>query len=33
MNQGELEVAKEVMVSEHLHFRNQWTKMDGNGWI
>ena len=19
--------------SEHQHFRNQWTKMDGNGWI
>ena len=35
MNQGKLEVVKQVSdsKSEHWHSRNQWTKMDGNGWI
>ena len=33
MNQDKLEVVKQEMVSEHWHFRNQWTKMDQNGWI
>ena len=34
MNQGKLEVVKQEMAkSEHWHFRNQWTKMDWNGWI
>jgi len=28
-NQGKLEVVKQKTAkSEHLHFRNQWTKMD-----
>ena len=31
MNQRKLEVVKqETAKSEHLHFRNQWTKMDWN---
>ena len=33
MNPGKLEVVKQEMVSEHRHFRNQWTKMNWNGWI
>ena len=28
MNQGKSEVVKQVMMSEHQHFRNQWTKME-----
>ena len=32
MNQGKLEVVKHDM-SEYWYFRNQWTKMDWNGWI
>ena len=32
MNQGKLEVVKQGDGKrEHLYFRNQWTKMDGNG--
>ena len=34
MNQGKSEVVKQDMArSEHWHFRNQWTTMDGNGRI
>ena len=33
MNQGKLEVIKRDGKSEHLHSRNQQTKMDWNGWI
>ena len=33
MNLGELEVVKQDGKSEHWHLRNQWTKMDWNGWI
>ena len=33
MNQDKLEVVKQEMVSEHWHFRNQWTKMDWKGRI
>ena len=34
MNQGKLEVVKQEMAkSECRHSRNQWTKMDWNGWI
>ena len=33
MNQGKLEVVKRDGKSEHWHSRNQWTKMDWNGWI
>ena len=35
MNQGKLEMIKQEMarVNEHLHLRNQWTKIDWNGWI
>ena len=35
MNQGKLEVVKQEIarVNEYRHFKNQWIKMDGNGWI
>ena len=33
MNQGKLEVVKPDGKSEHQHIRNQWTKMDWDGWI
>ena len=33
MNQGKLEVVKGDGKSEHWQFRNQWTKMDWDGWI
>ena len=34
INQGKLEVVKqEFDKSERWHFRNQWAKMDWNGWI
>jgi len=34
MNQGKLEVVKTGDgKNEHWHFRNQWTKMDCDGWI
>ena len=33
MNQGKLEVVKRDGKSEYWHFRNQWTKIDWNGWI
>ena len=33
MNQGKLEVVKRDGKSESQHSRNQWTKMDWNGWI
>ena len=34
MNKGKLDVVKqEDGKNEHQHLRNQWTKMDGNGWI
>ena len=33
MNQGKLEVVKQMENSELQHFRNQQTKMDWDGWI
>ena len=33
MNQGKLEVDKRDGKDECRHSRNQWTKMDWNGWI
>ena len=33
MNQGKLDVFKWDGKREHWHLSNQWTKMDGNGWI
>ena len=27
------EMARNIKKSEYRHFRNQWTKMDGNGWL
>ena len=33
MNQGKLDVFKRDGKREHWHLSNQWTKMDGNGWI
>ena len=33
MNQGKLKMVKQDGKNEHWYFRNQWTKMDGNGWI
>ena len=34
MKQGKLEVVKQEMARvNYRHFRNQWTKMDWNGWL
>ena len=34
MKQGKLEVVKQEMARvNNQHFRNQWTKMDWNGWL
>ena len=33
MNQGKLEVVKQEMARQCRHSRNQWIKMDWNGWI
>ena len=33
MNQGKLDMIKQEMARVNWHFRNQWTKMDGNWWI
>ena len=33
MNKGRLEVVKGAVKSKYWHFRNQWTKIDWNGWI
>ena len=33
MNEGKLGGQTVGGKSQHQHFRNHWTKMDGNGWI
>ena len=33
MNQGKLEVVKQDMTRVNIDIRNQWTKMDWNGWF
>jgi len=33
-NQGKLEIVKQAIgESEHRYFKNQWSKMDWDGWI